>query len=71
MSSQQGDLRRVYRIAWDGEPKMGGGFHVASVGTEFYSAADVLAAIDRSLSLRGKPGLRVETRLVSEWEVVP
>lgn len=61
------DLRYwpVFRIAWDGEISMSGEPHVQSIGREFLSYGE---ALDAMALLRKKPGLRVETRQVSEWE---
>jgi hypothetical protein len=59
--------RRVWRVVWDGEPKMGGGYHEQSIGKEFHTRVEVDRAVE-VLSSRSKPNLRVQTRTVTEWE---
>jgi len=66
-----GAQRRVYRLAWDGEPSMSGRPHVMSLGSEFYSLVTAQAARDRVPSMKSKPNLRIETRLVTDWERLP
>jgi hypothetical protein len=61
---------RVYRLAWDGELSMNGKPHVMSLGPEFDSLALAQNARDRVPSMKNKPNLRIETRQVTEWEVL-
>jgi len=63
------ELHRVYRLAWDGEPSMSGKPHVISLGSEFTTLVQAHAACDRVPSMKTKPNLRIESRLVTPWEV--
>ena len=64
-------MQTVYRIVWDAEPKMGGGFHEASIGKEFYSIDEAKAARDILVGFRERPGIRIQKRKVTMWEAVP
>jgi hypothetical protein len=56
----------VFRLSWDGEPKMGGGFHRQSVGVEFPTFALALNAA-KSTGMDKRAGFRVDKRSISEW----
>jgi hypothetical protein len=60
-------LRQVWRLVCDGEPKMGGGYHVIQLASEVGTRAEATAAYN-VMRNRGKDNLRVETRFVSDWE---
>ena len=63
-------LRRVYTIAWDGEPSMSGRPHVVRSGVELVFEQARLA-LTNVASVSRRPNARVVSRLVSEWEDVP
>lgn len=64
------DKHYVYRVAWDGEPSMSGRPHVKSLGAEFDALALAQAARDRVPSFRDKPNVRIQRRLVTDWQDV-
>jgi len=64
-------LHDEWNVHWDGDPKMGGGFHVCSIGTGMATlreAEDIKATYER-LDPRGDrhPNLRIVHRMVSKW----
>ena len=59
-------LREEWRIEWDGEPKMGGGAHVASVSTTWPTLSGAQRAA--SLALATKSNVRFAHRLATAWE---
>ena len=59
-------LHDEFGVQWDGEPKMGGGFHVCSVGTTWRTYKEAREATERAFLTR-RPGLRVVHRMASEW----
>ena len=62
------ELHNEFRVQWDGEPKMGGGFHVCSVGTTWRTEKEAREAVQRWPGAKTKPGLRIVHRLVSDWQ---
>lgn len=62
-------LTVVHAPAWDGEPKMGGGSHRMSVGTEHQYRRNVENLIETWKHRSDKPGLRIESRVVGRWEI--
>lgn len=62
-------MRMVYRVVWDGEPSMSGEPHVQSVGKEFTNIEEARTVLDWP-QMRGREGLRIQGRLVSEWRAV-
>lgn len=58
-----------YTIAWDGEPKMGGGCHRCSGGS-FASLDEARAALRRAPSFHDRQNVRIERREITAWEVV-
>lgn len=62
-------MRWEYTIAWDGEPKMGGGNHRQQMGT-FHNVDEARAAfklVESRSKHAPKPNLRIERRQVTEW----
>jgi len=59
-------LHEEWGIQWDGEPKMGGGFHVCSVGTTWRTEQEARDAAQHA-SISRRPGFRLVHRMVSEW----
>lgn len=60
-------LHDEFSVQWDGEPKMGGGFHICSIGTVWYTYKEAREAVKRWPSAGQKPGLRIMHRVASEW----
>jgi len=60
--------RRVFRVAWDGEPSMSGAPHVQSIGTEFESLKNAQMGRNLIRDRANRPNLRIESRLVTEWQ---
>ncbi len=58
-------LHDEFGLQWDGDPKMGGGFYVCSIGTTWRTEKEARNAIK---VIRPKPGLRIVHRWVSDWE---
>lgn len=62
----------VWTVAYDGEPKMGGGHHTIRQG-EFRCREDAEYAFSVMTSRSGrapKPNMRIESRTVTEWSPV-
>ena len=65
------EVRTVYRLVWDGEPKMGGGHHIMSLAQEFDTFDEAKRAKQVLLDFKTqKPGLRIQKRKVTMWEAV-
>ena len=60
-------LREEWGVQWDGEPKMGGGFHICSIGTTWPTEQEAREACSRA-SLARRPGFRIVHRMVSDWQ---
>ncbi|WP_277212311.1 hypothetical protein [Isoptericola croceus] len=63
-------LRRVYTLAYDGAPAMGGGAHTIRIGAEMATLDQAQRALANLPRRENKPALRIESRLVGPWEVV-
>lgn len=67
-------MQTVYRLVWDGDPKMGGGHHEMSLSMEFSTFDEVKKAkkilLQQEPYSSPKPGLRIQKRKVTMWEAV-
>jgi len=63
-----GETRDEWGIQWDGDPKMGGGFHVQGLGATWPTEAEARTVADRVLNR--KPSLRIVYRVASSWTTV-
>ena len=63
-----GEVRDEWGIQWDGDPKMGGGFHVQGLGQTWPTEAEARTVADRVLNR--KPSQRIVHRVASAWTVV-
>lgn len=70
------DLHTVYDVAWDGDPKMGGGHHVIHTHemhsySEAATIADMYEEMDSTNNLDSrKQNLRIRIRKVTDWKDV-
>lgn len=62
-------LRWEFTVAWDDEPKMGGGNHRRRTGSypRFEDAELMLGIVKARSNHAPKHGLRIERRVVGQW----
>lgn len=65
-------MTKVYAIVYNGDPLMSGGFERRQISSERTSLPEVLGMVNSlpDKRLPTLPGLRIETREVSDWRVV-